>query len=252
MKTFGLIGRNLSHSFSKSYFSKKWKIANCSHQYNYENFELSCLSELKKLITAHPDLQGFNVTIPYKEKILAHCSELSQEVKTIGAANTICIRRSGSDFFLSAHNTDVTGFAAYIEELASIPEQALILGTGGASKAVQWVLNQYGIGYRIVSRNKYGPDILQYENLNEEFIASHDLIINTTPLGMYPKKDEMPAIPYSGISAKHTLIDLIYNPSETLFLEQAKKRGARYFNGELMLITQAEEAWKIFQSFGKT
>lgn len=245
MIQFGLIGQKLGHSFSRTYFTNKWEREGVSNSYTYLNFELNDLSTLNDLIQTHRYLQAFNVTIPFKEAILPFCSRLSNDVQQIGAANTILIHRHENEYELEAYNTDVIGFRASLPAYP-LPElkRAMILGTGGSSKAVQFVLNSQGFETLQVSRQPEKG--LPYHLINKKIIDDYTLIINTTPLGMYPNTDDCPDIPYHYLSAQHRLIDLIYNPEKTRFLMEGEKQGAIIQNGLQMLIEQAEAAWKLF------
>lgn len=240
MRRFGLIGYPLSHSFSQNYFTKKFRqeeISDCV----YENFPIDSFSKFPSLIKDHPDLEGFNITIPYKEDIIPLLDSASLVVQDIRACN--CVRvRNGE---LHGFNTDVVGFKKSLQNFLNEPVgSALILGTGGSAKAVAYVLNQMHIRFSLVSRKPKSED-LGYEDLTEEILKEHRLIINTTPLGMYPV-DAFPDIPYTLLTPKHYLFDLIYNPAETLFLKKGKERGAKVQNGQEMLEIQAEESWRIW------
>jgi shikimate dehydrogenase len=241
MRLFGLIGYPLTHSFSKNYFTEKFKkegIENC----RYENFELANINDLSKVLAGNPDLLGLNVTIPYKESVLAFLSESTEVVKKIGACN--CIKVDNKK--LSGYNTDVIGFEkSLLTKLGTSQRNALILGTGGAAKAVEFVLRKNKIHFKYVSRY---PSVrnLSYEQLTPVIIKDHSLIINTSPLGMYPKVTEAPPLPYEAITEKHFLFDLIYNPEKTLFLKKGEEQGALILNGYEMLIDQAEESWRIW------
>ena len=241
MRLFGLIGYPLSHSFSKKYFSDKFLsegISGCE----YDIFPIEEISRLPGLIAAHPQLEGLNVTIPYKEKVISYLSDCTEVVKAINACNCIQIR----DGRLIGHNTDVTGFGFILKkQLKSIHKNALVLGNGGAAKAVQFVLQQNGISYLNVSRTKT-PGNLIYDEINAEILSRFTLVINTTPLGMYPNINEVPLLPYDAVTKNHLFIDLIYNPAKTLFLQNAEERGASIQNGGEMLVVQAEESWKIW------
>ncbi len=243
MRLFGLIGYPLSHSFSKNYFTKKFEeegLNDC----RYENFSIPSVDELKNIIEKNPDLNGLNVTIPYKEKITPFLDDSSAIIKQIGACNCIKI----IDGKLYGHNTDVIGFEKTLDiKLLPHHKKALVLGSGGASKAVQFVLRKKGIEFSIVSRSK-NLDYISYEALTKKIIEEHLLIINTTPLGMQPHTDLYPSIPYSELTTQHYLYDLIYNPAKTIFLQKGEKMGATIQNGAEMLIIQAEESWKIWNT----
>ncbi|HEV7331615.1 MAG TPA: shikimate dehydrogenase [Flavisolibacter sp.] len=241
MRRFGLLGRTLKHSFSKTYFTEKFREASITDAV-YENFELKSIDEFSSLLTAHPDLRGLNVTIPYKEEVLPYLTTINEVVREIGACN--CIKVEAGK--LSGYNTDVVGFRQSLEpKLKQHHQKALVLGTGGAAKAIWYVLNELQIGYKKVSRNKTGADFT-YDELNQEVLREYLLIINTTPLGMYPNTDAAPALPYEAIGADHFLYDVVYNPEKTLFLAEGEKRGAQICNGYEMLIGQAEESWRIW------
>ncbi|MEA3444461.1 MAG: shikimate dehydrogenase [Bacteroidota bacterium] len=244
MKQYGLIGYPLGHSFSKKYFSKKFLkegIDAC-----YENYPIKDIDEFPKLIQSKPNLFGLNVTVPYKEKIIPYLDELDETAREVGAVNTIRIFRNDNVIRTKGFNTDVFGFEeTIIHELKNLHKSALILGTGGSSKAVAYVLKKLAIDYYFVSR-KSTNGIFSYFDLSSETINKNLIIINTTPLGMYPNIDESPAIDYSAITGKHLLIDLIYNPEETLFLKKGKANGATCLNGLKMLHYQADKAWKCF------
>ncbi len=242
MRKFGLIGYPLGHSFSGKYFSEKFhreSIEDCSYS-NYEIPSISALSDILK----DPELKGLNVTIPYKESVVQYLHKKDQVVEEIAACNCIHILNGE----LAGYNTDVIGFENSLKEKLTITDKrALILGTGGSSKAVAWVLKKTGIEYLFVSRNKslHGSRIT-YEELNREILESHSLVINTTPVGMHPKTEACPPIPYQWIGPGHYLFDLVYNPSKTLFLEKGELAGARTKNGADMLAIQAEASWDIW------
>ncbi|MCK5821297.1 MAG: shikimate dehydrogenase [Bacteroidales bacterium] len=247
MKQYGLIGFPLSHSFSKKFFSAKFSrsgLSSCS----YNNYELSAINQFTNLIQEVPELQGLNVTIPYKEEIIPFLDELSKDAAEIGAVNTIQFIAESRR--LIGHNTDVVGFQSSLLDLIENERpKALILGTGGASKAVKFVLNKLSISYKLVSRlSSPDCDCISYNQLTIDDIKSSKLIINTSPVGMHPEIDGYPAIPYEGIDSGHFLFDLIYNPSETRFLKMGIERGANIINGQAMLEIQANAAWKIWNS----
>ncbi|HEV2478830.1 MAG TPA: shikimate dehydrogenase [Puia sp.] len=242
MKRYGLIGYPLSHSFSQRYFTEKFEregITDCT----YSNFSLASIDELAAVL-ADPELRGLNVTIPYKQQVLPFLTAKSPVVESIGACN--CIRIDGAE--RTGHNTDVVGFErSLVKKLGDHHQQALVLGTGGASKAVEWVLDQLGIAYRMVSRSPR-PDTgdLGYDDLDAGLVACYTLIVNTTPVGMYPKVDDYPPLPYEGVGPRHYLYDLVYNPERTQFLQRGAARGAVVENGHEMLLLQAEESWRIW------
>ncbi|RPD40833.1 shikimate dehydrogenase family protein [Chitinophaga barathri] len=240
MRLFGLIGFPLSHSFSKGFFADKFRnesITGC----HYENFPIPSIEEFPGLWAHHAELEGLNVTIPYKQAVIPYLDELSDAAKAIGAVN--CIRRK--DGKLTGNNTDVIGFSRSLQPLLQPQHtKALILGTGGAAKAVKYSLEQLGITYTEVSRS--GP--VQYEALNETMMREHTLIVNTTPLGMYPNVNEAPPIPYEFTGAQHLFYDLIYNPAETQFMKNGAAQGAAVKNGHEMLVLQAEASWEIWNA----
>jgi shikimate dehydrogenase len=242
MKTFGLIGYPLSHSFSRKYFTEKFQqsgIKDC----RYELYPIEDIASVKDLLQ-DPEVYGLNVTIPYKQSVIPYLTEMSPVVREIGACNCIKIVNGVS----TGYNTDVVGFEeSLVRKLQPFHNRALILGTGGASKAVEYVLRKLHIGYKYVSRSP-GQGMLSYEEIDEEIIYTHTLIINTTPVGMYPKVDMCPPLPYEAIGAHHYLFDLVYNPARTLFLENGEQRGAAVENGYDMLIGQAEESWRIWNT----
>lgn len=243
MKQYGLIGKTLSHSFSKKYFEEKFKRENINAV--YENFELNDISQVEGLFSIHSNLCGLNVTIPYKEQIIPYLDEVDEQARKIGAVNTIYIDKEIGK--MKGYNTDVYGFKQSLKPfLENQHQRALILGTGGASKAVAYVLNELGITTAFVSRTPQLENQLSYDELNENILASFLLIVNTTPLGTFPNIDEKPTINYDAITPNHLLYDLVYNPAETAFLKEGKKRGALTINGEQMLQLQAEKAWEIW------
>lgn len=242
MKQYGLIGKTLGHSFSKSYFEAKFHKENIQNN-SYENFPLESIEEFKRLVDKH-SFAGINVTIPYKVSIISLLDELSEDAKSIGAVNTVQFKNDR----LIGHNTDHIGFHNSLKPfLENTMERALILGTGGASKAIVYALEKIGIQCLCVSRTPKRNQ-MSYEEVNEFVLKHHLLIVNTTPLGTSPNINECPNIPYEHITAGHLLVDLIYNPEETLFLKKGKEKRAKILNGKSMLIHQAEEAWKIWNS----
>ncbi|MGV0924724.1 shikimate dehydrogenase family protein [Empedobacter tilapiae] len=240
MRQFGLIGRNISYSFSKSYFAEKFKNENIVDAV-YNVFDLKQIDEVEKVFETE-GLIGFNVTIPYKQEIIPFLDELSPEAKSIGAVNTVFIK----DGKRIGHNTDCYGFHHSLEPLLeSHHKKALVLGNGGAAKAVYYILDLLQIKYKIVSRAK-SDNYLTYEELDEEVINNHQIIINCSPVGTFPNVENSPSLPYQLINEKHLLYDLIYNPPLTKFLENGKNQGAKIKNGHEMLILQAEKAWDIW------
>jgi len=243
MAKFGLIGKNIDYSFSKSYFNKKFENEGLKH--TYKNYDIDTIDKFPKIISSTKKLRGLNVTIPYKETIIPYLDKLHKTAKKINAVNTIKITKKGK---LIGYNTDYFGFKKSIEpHLKPQHKKALILGTGGASKAIAYALKKLGIKYKYVSRKPTGNNAFTYDSLTENDIKSHQIIINCTPLGTYPKTNECPNIPYDGINGTHLVFDLIYNPEETKFLTIAKIKGATTCNGSKMLELQAEKAWKIWQ-----
>ena len=242
MRKFGLIGFPLSHSFSPAYFANKFAtegIFNCS----YESYPIEDIQLFTSLIHGNPELEGLNVTIPYKKSIIPFLNKCSDAVTKIAACNCIKIKNSQ----LTGHNTDVIGFEKSLaEKLTSSHKNALVLGTGGSAAAVQFVLEKLGIKFINVSRTANSSGNITYNDLSEALITKHTLIINTTPLGMFPNVNDYPPIPYQHINSTHYLFDLVYNPVETVFLKKGAVQGALVKNGADMLIIQAEESWKIW------
>jgi shikimate dehydrogenase len=243
MRRFGLIGFPLSHSFSQNFFTEKFQRELITGTV-YENFPLADISELPGILQKHPDLAGLNVTIPYKEKVIPFLHSQNEVVQEIGACNCISIKAGK----LHGYNTDVTGFEIALEKLLQpFHKKALVLGTGGAAKAVHYVFKKRGIEYIEVSRNPQGPRQIAYEDV-DAVMHDHLLLVNTTPLGMYPNEDEFPPIAYDMLTPRHYLFDLIYNPPVTAFLKKGEEKGALVKNGGEMLLIQAEESWKIWNS----
>lgn len=239
MRHFGLIGERLAHSFSKNFFTAKFKAEEIDA--DYELFELSDISAIDELIDER-SLSGFNVTIPYKQSIIPYLDELSDEAREVGAVNCVVIK----DGKKIGHNTDITGIEASLHWLEVTPEtRAIILGTGGASKAVQYVLRKYEVPFKVVSRDSARGDV-SYSELTADDIKSHTLIINTTPVGMFPNTEQAPDINYDAIGDKHGIFELIYNPATTEFMHRCQERGANVMGGMLMLQTQAIASWHIW------
>jgi shikimate dehydrogenase len=243
MKTYGLIGFPLTHSFSKKYFTEKFEKEGITDTV-FQNFPLLSIDEFPGLLNANPSLSGLNVTIPYKEQVLKYVTHLSEEVKKTGAANCLNIQ-SGK---LLAYNTDIPAFReSFVKKLKPHNKKALVLGSGGSSKAVQYVLNKLGIEFLVVSRTGTGNEKwIQYEQVSKELLNEFTIIINCTPLGMSPNETSCPDIPYTYLTPSHYLFDLVYNPAKTLFLKKGEERGAATVNGCEMLILQAEASWKIW------
>ena len=242
MKVFGLIGKNIEYSFSKKYFTDRFANTNVVDAI-YENFDLQSIEEFPKLIQDNPNIAGLNVTIPYKETIIPYLDSLSEKASQIGAVNVIRFTKKGK---LKGYNSDYFGFKKALKPLLQEHhKKALILGTGGASKAVAFALEELDIISSFVSRDAQ-VNTIPYERINETTFDNFQIIINTTPLGTSPNTKEFPPIPYQYFTAKHIAFDLIYNPEETQFLKKAKKRGAVTKNGMEMLVFQAEKAWEIW------
>ncbi len=246
MKFYGLIGKPLSHSHSKKYFTEKFARENFPAAYML--FPLDRIEQLPDLIRKHHNLIGLNVTIPFKTAVIPYLDKIDHEAETVGAVNTICIRYQKGKAELIGYNTDIIGFASTIEPLLDYKTsyKALILGTGGASKAVQYILQKFDIPYRIVSRKPEDSTYFDYKSLTEDIIKEHQMLINATPVGMFPNAGVAPQIPYGGLSADHILVDLIYNPSETLFLAHGRNAGSTVVNGMQMFVHQAEESWNLW------
>lgn len=241
MKIYGLIGKNIDYSFSRSYFQKKFEVEKVDAEYC--NFDLQSITELKEFLQNHRNLQGLNVTIPYKQEVIPLLDKLDGVAGEIGAVNTVKFEKDGS---LTGYNTDYYGFTESLRpHLEKKHTAALILGTGGASKAVAYSLRQLNIPFTFVSRSS-GENNYSYEDLTPEIIRNHPLLINCTPLGTFPKVKDAPEIPYRGLTSNHLVFDLIYNPSVTRFMELAKENGASAVNGLRMLELQAEKAWEIW------
>lgn len=242
MRKFGLIGKNISYSFSESYFQKKFDKEHIKDT-SYQNFDLDSISEFKFLIKNNPEIAGLNVTIPYKEEVIPYLDLINKTAKEIGAINTIKITKKGN---LKGYNTDYYGFKKSLKPLLTKQhKKALILGTGGASKAVAYALKKLYIKYSYVSRTKT-KDHFTYKELNEKIIKDHLVIINCSPVGTYPNVKDRPNLPYQFVTSEHVLFDLIYNPNETLFLKKGKQQGASICNGLRMLELQAEKSWEIW------
>ena len=240
MLYFGLIGRSLSHSFSRNFFTAKFQAEQRAADYSL--IEIEDISTINSVVAKH-GLSGFNVTIPHKESIIPYLDELSAEAKAVGAVNCVVVR----DGKTVGHNTDIKGIEASLGWLTINDDtKALVLGTGGASKAVQYVLKKMGVEYKVVSRDANRGD-LTYEELTSEVIKEHHLIINATPVGTAPNIEDAPALDYSALGESHQLFDLVYNPANTEFLKRGEAQGANTMNGILMLQTQAIASWHIWQ-----
>lgn len=242
-KLFGLLGKNISYSFSRGYFSEKFTKLNLE-EYKYVNFDLQHIKDFSSVVEENKNLKGMNVTIPYKVDVIPFLDNLDKTAKAIGAVNTIKFTKEGS---LKGYNTDVFGFEnSLIPLLKKHHKKALILGTGGASKAIAYALNKNDIKFKFVSRNPKETNQISYESLSEEVLKEYTIIINSTPLGTSPDIEKCPNIPYQFITSKHILYDLIYNPDVTTFLSKGKEKGATIKNGLEMLKLQAEESWRIW------
>lgn len=242
MDVYGLIGYPLSHSFSKKYFTEKFEKEGLED--TYELFPIEDIRQLTTLIRANPLLKGLNVTIPHKQSILAYIDDATGIPPGLGACNCIKI----VDEKLIGYNTDVTGFEKSIAPfLGTHHKKALILGNGGAAEAVKYVFSKNNIVWAVVSRKLHGDASFTYNELTDDMISDHTIIVNTTPLGMFPSVDSCADIPYDAIGKNHLLYDLVYNPSKTLFLEKGEQMGATIMNGYAMLVLQAEESWRIWQ-----
>ena len=244
MDKYGLIGFPLGHSFSRNFFNEKFE--NEGIKAKYINFEIPQIEHLPEILASNPELKGLNVTIPYKQKVMAYLDELSPEAKAIGAVNVIRVSHKGKDVVLKGFNSDVIGFTRSIEPmLEPAHKKALILGTGGASKAIEYGLKTLGLETLFVSRTKK-ENTITYEEVTPEIIKEYNVIVNCTPLGMYPKADTCPDIPYEAMDGHTILYDLIYNPDETLFLTKGAKYSATTKNGLEMLLLQAFASWEFW------
>ena len=245
MRKYGLIGYPLGHSFSKKYFSEKFSKEKIDDAV-YNNYPIEEVAQFESLYKGDPDLKGLNVTIPYKESIVPYLDVLSEDARNIGAVNTVCLCTKTGRLVKVGHNTDVPGFRkSLMEQLKATPQQAIVLGTGGASKAVVYVLEEMGVKVvRVSSSGKEGA--IGYDDLTDKLIKNAKLIVNTTPLGMEPAADTFPKIPYEALTPDHLLFDLVYNPVVTQFMQMGRNRGASAVNGYNMLVYQAEEAWEIW------
>ena len=244
MDKYGLIGYPLGHSFSKNFFNEKFENEDINAQ--YLNFELPSIDSLPEIIDMNPELKGLNVTIPYKEKVISFLDYISPEARAIGAVNVIRVTHKGKNVVLRGYNSDVIGFTKSIEPLLErFHRKALILGTGGASKAVNYGLKSLGLETVFVSRYKR-PGTIQYEEITPEVIKEYNVIVNCTPVGMYPKVETCPRLPYEAMDSHTLLYDLIYNPDETLFLHNGAIHGATVKNGLEMLLLQAFASWEFW------
>lgn len=244
MDKYGLIGYPLGHSFSIGYFNEKF--ANENIDAKYINFEIPSIDGLPEVLASNPELRGLNVTIPYKEKVIPFLDSVSPEARAIGAVNVIRVTHKGSKVVLKGFNSDVIGFTKSIEPmLEKCHKKALILGTGGASKAVNYGLKSLGLETVFVSRYER-PGTIQYESVTPEVVKDYNVIVNCTPLGMYPKIEECPLLPYEALDSHNILYDLIYNPDQTLFMKKGLAHGAQVKNGLEMLLLQAYASWEFW------
>lgn len=247
MKRYGLLGYPLTHSFSKRFFTEKFETEKIDS--TYENFEIDSIAKFPEVVKNNPEVIGFNVTIPYKEQVIPYLDDLNDSAREIGAVNTIKVSRAGGKVHLKGFNTDTYGFEASLSPLLKeYHKKALILGTGGASKALKYVLNKLGIGYISASIEELKENEIPYEAIDGQMMGERLLIINATPLGTYPKVENFPNIPYEFITDKHLLFDLVYNPEVTQFMLKGKERGATVKNGYEMLLGQARRSYEIWNS----
>ena len=244
MDKYGLIGFPLGHSFSKSFFNEKFQ--NEGIDAEYINFEIKGIDELPEVLATNPELRGLNVTIPYKEKVLSFLDYISVEARAIGAVNVIRVDHKGDDVLLKGYNSDVIGFTKSIEPLLeTFHKKALILGTGGASKAINYGLKSLGLETVLVSRFER-PGTIQYKDITPDVVKEYNVIVNCTPSGMFPHYDECPDLPYEALDNHNLLYDLIYNPDETLFMKKGRERGAQTKIGLEMLLLQAFASWDFW------
>ena len=245
MDKYGLIGYPLGHSFSISYFNQKFLDEGIDAV--YENYELPTIDALNEILGSNPNLQGLNVTIPYKEKVMEFLDHISPEARAIGAVNVIRVLHEGKNITLKGYNSDVIGFTKSIEPMleAKWHKKALILGTGGASKAIDYGLRNLGLETVFVSRYER-PGTIQYKSITPEVVKEYNVIVNCTPVGLYPKTEECPDLPYEAMDSHTILYDLIYNPDETLFMTRGANYGAQTKNGLEMLLLQAFASWEFW------
>ena len=244
MDKYGLIGHPLGHSFSKSYFNEKFQNENIDAE--YINFDIPDIDDLPEVLASNPELRGLNVTIPYKQKVISFLDSVSPEARAIGAVNVIRITHKGNNTKLKGFNSDVIGFTKSIEPLLEKKhKKALILGTGGASKAVDYGLRSLGLETVFVSRYER-PGTIQYNRITDDVVREYNVIVNCTPVGMFPHTDECPQLPYDALDEHNILYDLLYNPDETLFMYKGRKKGATVKNGLEMLLLQAFASWEFW------
>ena len=245
MDKYGLIGYPLGHSFSISYFNQKFEDEGIDAK--YENFEISSIDQLQEVLDTNPNLKGLNVTIPYKEMVMAYLDSITPEAQAIGAVNVIRVWQDGKNLKLKGYNSDVIGFTQSIEPMIdpNWHKKALILGTGGASKAINYGLKSLGLETVYVSRYER-PGTIQYASITPEVVKEYNVIVNCTPVGMYPHTEECPPLPYEAMDHHIILYDLIYNPDETLFMKRGRQQGAEVKNGLEMLLLQAFASWEFW------
>ncbi len=247
MKKYGILGYPLAHSFSKRFFTEKFEREKVDAA--YENFEIDNISKFPKIITENPNLIGLNVTIPYKEQVIPYLNELEDAAREVGAVNTIKISRTETEVYLKGFNTDTHGFENSLKPLLKPQHsKALILGTGGASKAVKYILSKLGIDFISASIEELKENEIRYEEIDSRIMTERLLIVNATPLGTFPDVDTSPKIPYELITENHLLFDLVYNPETTKFMKMGLKKGATVKNGNEMLQLQALKSYKIWNS----
>ncbi len=246
MDKYGLIGYPLGHSFSIGYFNEKFQNENIDAV--YENFEIASIEDLEEVLATNPQLRGLNVTIPYKEKVMSYLDHITPEARAIGAVNVIQVQHKGSKVILKGFNSDVIGFTRSIEPmLERFHKKALVLGTGGAAKAIHFALTALGLEVVYVSRYER-PGTIQYETITPDVVREYNVIVNCTPLGMFPNVSECPPLPYEAMDSHNLLYDLIYNPDETLFMQKGAAQGATVKNGLEMLLLQAFASWEFWNS----
>lgn len=247
MKTFGLIGYRLGHSFSKNYFTEKFRKEKLEN-HEYLNFELDKIEDFPLIFEGFLNISGLNCTIPYKQQIMQYMDEIDSEALEIGAVNTVKIIKANNKVILKGYNTDIYGFEKSIEPMLSpTRKKALILGTGGAAKSVKYSFNRKSIDFlSVTSKQSPGNDEILYSDITKDILSEYKIIINATPLGTFPNEDTCPDLPYEFLSQEHVLFDLVYNPEITLFMKKGIEKGAKIKNGLEMLHLQAEKAWEIW------
>lgn len=246
---YGLLGYPLTHSFSMNFFNQKFESEHLNAE--YLNFEIPEIDLLMEILSEFPTMKGLNVTIPYKEQIIPYMDEMDEAAREVGAVNVVKVipATNGTHFMLKGYNSDIIGFSDSISPLLkSTDMNALILGTGGASKAITYTLKHLGLNVTLVSRTKKNDSCITYQDITEEIIKNNTVIVNTTPLGMYPNVDNAPDIPYEFLDSSHLCYDLLYNPDETKFMRLASQHGAKVKNGLEMLLLQAFASWNIWNS----